>query len=76
MLCRGEGLVRNDSEELGGAKNHVITSYFLSTDDETRVHLGEGPDYINANFVNVSKLVAWSSHVEYHAWFRTALLRM
>ena len=26
-------------------------------DDETRVHLNEGPDYINANFVNVSMLL-------------------
>ena len=30
---------------------------FISTDDETRVHLNEGPDYINANFVNVSVVV-------------------
>jgi protein tyrosine phosphatase len=24
------------------------------SDDTTRVHLSEGPDYINANYINVS----------------------
>ena len=27
---------------------------YYFTDDTTRVHLDEGPDYINANYVNVS----------------------
>ena len=31
-----------------------ILEFFYSLDDETRVHLMEGPDYINASFVNVS----------------------
>ena len=32
----------------------LILEFFYSLDDETRVHLMEGPDYINASFINVS----------------------
>ena len=31
--------------------------FVLCADDETRVQLKEGPDYVNANFVNVSLFV-------------------
>ena len=32
---------------------------FSFVDDTTRVHLLEGPDYINANFLNVSYVPTW-----------------
>lgn len=42
--------------------NCHLSISLLHTDDATRVKLLEGPDYINANYVNVSLFMVMFSH--------------